>query len=120
LANRVGELRDWQQVKLLTVRSGRLKRWFRTGYLAIGDAAHAMNPVGGVGINLAIQDAVVAGNVLWRPLRQGRVSTRDLAADVIFALSDAHLYDTYVRDRCWSRAQVAGWLGDAFCQLLLP
>jgi 2-polyprenyl-6-methoxyphenol hydroxylase-like FAD-dependent oxidoreductase len=78
LADRVGELRDWEQIKLLTVRADRLTRWYRHGYLAIGDAAHAMSPVGGVGINVAIQDAVVAANLLWRPLREGRLSVRDL------------------------------------------
>ncbi len=79
LAGRVNELQNWEQVKLLTVRADRLIRWYRPGYLAIGDAAHAMSPVAGVGINVAIQDAVVAANVLWEPLRRGRVSTRDLA-----------------------------------------
>jgi 2-polyprenyl-6-methoxyphenol hydroxylase-like FAD-dependent oxidoreductase len=79
LADRVSELDDWDQVKLLTVRADRLERWYRPGYLAIGDAAHAMSPVAGVGINIAIQDAVVAANVLWRPLREGRVARRHLA-----------------------------------------
>ena len=79
-ADRVGDLRDWEQIKLLTVRADRLTRWYAPGFLAIGDAAHAMSPVAGVGINVAIQDAVVAANVLWRPLRDGTVSTRDLAA----------------------------------------
>jgi 2-polyprenyl-6-methoxyphenol hydroxylase-like FAD-dependent oxidoreductase len=79
LADRVDEIQDWDQVKLLTVRSDRLKRWWTRGYLAIGDAAHAMSPIAGVGINVAIQDAVVAANVLWEPLRRGRISTRDLA-----------------------------------------
>jgi 2-polyprenyl-6-methoxyphenol hydroxylase-like FAD-dependent oxidoreductase len=79
LADRVDEIESWEQVKLLTVRANRLERWYRRGYLAIGDAAHAMSPVGGIGINLAIQDAVVAANLLWQPLRQGRLSTRDLA-----------------------------------------
>ena len=65
LADRVDEIQDWEQVKLLTVRSDRLARWYRRGYLAIGDAAHAMSPIAGVGINVAIQDAVVAANVLW-------------------------------------------------------
>src|SRR5256712_13050876 len=79
LADRVAEIRDWNDVKLLTVRADRLTRWHKPGYLAIGDAAHAMSPVGGVGINVAIHDAVVAANVLWQPLREGRVTDADLA-----------------------------------------
>jgi 2-polyprenyl-6-methoxyphenol hydroxylase-like FAD-dependent oxidoreductase len=79
LANRVQELKSWDDVKLLTVRVDRLKRWYRPGVLCIGDAAHAMSPVGGVGINLAIQDAVAAANILWEPLRARRVSEDDLA-----------------------------------------
>jgi 2-polyprenyl-6-methoxyphenol hydroxylase-like FAD-dependent oxidoreductase len=78
LADRVDEIQDWDQVKLLTVRSDRLRQWYRPGYLAIGDAAHAMSPVGGVGINVAIQDAVTAANVLWAPLRRRRVGVQDL------------------------------------------
>ncbi|HLH15802.1 MAG TPA: FAD-dependent oxidoreductase [Bryobacteraceae bacterium] len=62
--DRVAELREWEQVKLLTVQVNRLLRWYRPGLLCIGDAAHAMSPAGGVGINLAIQDAVAAANVL--------------------------------------------------------
>ncbi|MDQ2858242.1 MAG: FAD-dependent oxidoreductase [Candidatus Eremiobacteraeota bacterium] len=69
LRDRLPELRDWDDVKLLTVTVDRLRRWYRDGMLCIGDAAHAMSPVGGVGINLAIQDAVAAANVLARPLR---------------------------------------------------
>jgi 2-polyprenyl-6-methoxyphenol hydroxylase-like FAD-dependent oxidoreductase len=79
LRDRVSELRDWDKVKLLTVRADRLRRWYRPGYLAIGDAAHAMSPVGGVGINFAIQDAVVAANLLWAPLSRGKIATRHLA-----------------------------------------
>jgi 2-polyprenyl-6-methoxyphenol hydroxylase-like FAD-dependent oxidoreductase len=79
LSDRVAEIRDWDDVKLLTVRADRLIRWHKPGYLAIGDAAHAMSPVGGVGINVAIHDAVVAANVLWQPLREGRVTEADLA-----------------------------------------
>ncbi|MGD9500915.1 MAG: FAD-dependent oxidoreductase [Methyloceanibacter sp.] len=79
LADRVGEIASWDDVKLLTVRVDRLKRWYREGLLCIGDAAHAMSPIGGVGINLAIQDAVAAANILWRPLREGRVAEDDLA-----------------------------------------
>ncbi len=80
LSDRVHEIRSWDDVKLLTVRVDRLTQWHRPGYLAIGDAAHAMSPVGGVGINVAIQDAVAAANVLWRPLSEGRIDDRDLAA----------------------------------------
>jgi 2-polyprenyl-6-methoxyphenol hydroxylase-like FAD-dependent oxidoreductase len=68
-ADRVGELRDWEAVKLLSVQVNRLPRWYRPGLLCIGDAAHAMSPIGGVGINLAIQDAVAAANLLVEPLR---------------------------------------------------
>jgi 2-polyprenyl-6-methoxyphenol hydroxylase-like FAD-dependent oxidoreductase len=77
-AGRVGEIADWDQVKLLTVQIDRLKRWCRPGLVCIGDAAHAMSPVGGVGINLAIQDAVAAANILIEPLRRGSLSTADL------------------------------------------
>jgi 2-polyprenyl-6-methoxyphenol hydroxylase-like FAD-dependent oxidoreductase len=72
LSDRVEELQDWEQVKLLSVQINRLKRWHRPGLLCIGDAAHAMSPVFGIGINLAIQDAVAAANVLAQPLREGR------------------------------------------------
>jgi 2-polyprenyl-6-methoxyphenol hydroxylase-like FAD-dependent oxidoreductase len=77
---RLGELRDWSDVKLLTVRVDHLRRWYRPGLLCIGDAAHAMSPIGGVGINLAIQDAVAAANLLAAPLRNGTVKEEDLAA----------------------------------------
>jgi 2-polyprenyl-6-methoxyphenol hydroxylase-like FAD-dependent oxidoreductase len=73
-ADRVAELRDWNVIRLLTVAVDRLRRWYRPGLLCIGDAAHAMSPVGGVGINLAIQDAVAAANILAEPLRAGRVA----------------------------------------------
>jgi 2-polyprenyl-6-methoxyphenol hydroxylase-like FAD-dependent oxidoreductase len=79
-ADRTGELRDWEQVKLLTVQADRLRRWYRPGLLCIGDAAHAMSPVGGVGINLAIADAVAAANALAGPLGAGLVRSRDLMA----------------------------------------
>jgi 2-polyprenyl-6-methoxyphenol hydroxylase-like FAD-dependent oxidoreductase len=71
LADRVDELKTWDDVKLLTVTVDRLATWYREGLLCIGDAAHAMSPVGGVGINLAIQDAVAAANALVEPLRRG-------------------------------------------------
>jgi 2-polyprenyl-6-methoxyphenol hydroxylase-like FAD-dependent oxidoreductase len=79
LADRVGELGSWSDVSVLDVRVDRLRRWHRPGLLCIGDAAHAMSPVGGVGINLAVQDAVAAANLLVRPLRTGTLSERDLA-----------------------------------------
>jgi 2-polyprenyl-6-methoxyphenol hydroxylase-like FAD-dependent oxidoreductase len=80
VADRVGALRDWDDVKLLTVVVDRLLRWYRPGLLCIGDAAHAMSPVGGVGINLAIQDAVAAANALAGPLGRGRFTGADLRA----------------------------------------
>jgi len=79
LADRVDELGGWSDVSVLEVRVDRLRRWHRPGLLCIGDAAHAMSPVGGVGINLAVQDAVAAANLLVRPLRTGTLSERDLA-----------------------------------------
>src|SRR5207244_9743098 len=72
------EIANWDTVKLLTVRVDRLRQWYRPGLLCIGDAAHAMSPVGGVGINLAIQDAIAAANLLAAPLRGGRLTTEDL------------------------------------------
>ena len=78
VAERVGELRSWDDIKLLTVTVDRLRHWHRPGLLCIGDAAHAMSPVGGVGINLAIQDAVAAANILAEPLRADHVTTADL------------------------------------------
>jgi len=80
LGNRVREITSWSEVKLLTVKVDRLPQWHRPGLLCIGDAAHAMSPVGGVGINLAIQDAVAAANILWRPLQRGTPSAADLQA----------------------------------------
>jgi 2-polyprenyl-6-methoxyphenol hydroxylase-like FAD-dependent oxidoreductase len=80
LHDRVEELTDWEQIKLLTVVVDRLRRWWRPGLLCIGDAAHAMSPVGGVGINLAIQDAVAAANILAGPLRTRAAHDHELAA----------------------------------------
>ncbi len=78
LADRAGEITDWEQVKLLSVRVDRLRTWYRPGLLCIGDAAHAMSPAGGVGINLAIQDAVAAANVLVPAFGSGGPTTDDL------------------------------------------
>jgi 2-polyprenyl-6-methoxyphenol hydroxylase-like FAD-dependent oxidoreductase len=80
LRDRVGELGDWSDVKLLTVAVDRLRTWHRLGLLCIGDAAHAMSPIGGVGINLAIQDAVAAANILAPRLLRGEISDEDLHA----------------------------------------
>jgi 2-polyprenyl-6-methoxyphenol hydroxylase-like FAD-dependent oxidoreductase len=80
LRDRVQELATWEDVKLLTVAVNRIDTWSRPGLLCIGDAAHAMSPVGGVGINLAIQDAVATANILVPRLRQGRTTPADLAA----------------------------------------
>lgn len=80
LRDAVAEIRSWDDVKLLTVRVDRLQQWFAPGLLCIGDAAHAMSPVGGVGINLAIQDAVAAANILTGPLLKGAVGSRELRA----------------------------------------
>ena len=79
LADRVDDLKGWDQIKLLTVAVNRLERWHRRGLLCIGDAAHAMSPIGGVGVNLAVQDAVAAANILWQPLRTAILSEDDLA-----------------------------------------
>ncbi len=80
LADRTDRITSFEDVKLLTVGVDRLRRWYRDGLLCIGDAAHAMSPVGGVGINLAIQDAVATANILTRPLKMGKVTPTELAA----------------------------------------
>ncbi|HEX5453337.1 MAG TPA: FAD-dependent oxidoreductase [Stellaceae bacterium] len=80
LRDRVDDLHSWDDIKLLTVTVDRLERWWRPGLLCIGDSAHAMSPIGGVGVNLAIQDAVAAANILARPLRDGTLSDAHLEA----------------------------------------
>jgi 2-polyprenyl-6-methoxyphenol hydroxylase-like FAD-dependent oxidoreductase len=80
LADRLDELASWEDVKLLTVQVNRLRQWHRSGFLCIGDAAHAMSPIGGVGINLAIQDAVATANLLGQALKRGAPSERELQA----------------------------------------
>jgi 2-polyprenyl-6-methoxyphenol hydroxylase-like FAD-dependent oxidoreductase len=79
LADHVNDLHSWDDTSQLDVRVDRLKTWWRTGLLCIGDAAHAMSPVGGIGINLAVADAVAAANILYGPLRANRVTDADLA-----------------------------------------
>jgi 2-polyprenyl-6-methoxyphenol hydroxylase-like FAD-dependent oxidoreductase len=80
LADRIGELKSWDDVKLLSVAVDRLQRWWRPGLICIGDAAHAMSPIGGVGINMAVQDAVAAANRLAAPLKSGTLTIEDLQA----------------------------------------
>ena len=80
LADRVAGLKSWDDIKLLTVAVDRLRQWWRPGLICIGDAAHAMSPIGGVGVNLAVQDAVAAANRLAAPLKAGKASSEDLRA----------------------------------------
>jgi 2-polyprenyl-6-methoxyphenol hydroxylase-like FAD-dependent oxidoreductase len=80
LSDRVGEIKSWDDVKLLSVTVDRLKKWWRPGLICIGDAAHAMSPIAGVGINMAVQDAVAAANRLAAPLKAGSVTDDDLQA----------------------------------------
>jgi 2-polyprenyl-6-methoxyphenol hydroxylase-like FAD-dependent oxidoreductase len=93
-ADRVGEIADWNYVKLLTVAVDRMTRWHRSGLLCIGDAAHAMSPIGGVGINLAVQDAVAAANILAEPLRAGPVGE-----DVLAKVQERREFPTRVTQR---------------------
>src|SRR4029077_5811390 len=80
LATSLNALTDWDQVMLLSVRANRLRRWWLPGLLCIGDAAHAMSPVGGIGVNYAIADAVATANALAGPLQNGAVTDKDLRA----------------------------------------
>jgi 2-polyprenyl-6-methoxyphenol hydroxylase-like FAD-dependent oxidoreductase len=80
LADRIGELKSWDDIKLLSVAVDRLRQWWRPGLICIGDSAHAMSPIGGVGINIAVQDAVAAANRLAAPLRAGTLTEDDLRA----------------------------------------
>jgi 2-polyprenyl-6-methoxyphenol hydroxylase-like FAD-dependent oxidoreductase len=108
-ADRVGELADWDQVKLLTVAVDRLKRWYRRGLICIGDAAHAMSPVGGVGINLAVQDAVAAANILAQPLLEGAIGE-----DVLRRVQERREFPTRVIQRAQVLVQervITGVLG---------
>ena len=101
-ADRVSSLQGWGQFSVLSVESSCLKQWHKPGLLFIGDAAHVMSPVGGVGINYAIQDAVVAANVLTGPLRRGQVSLSDLAAvqkQRYFATRVIQAFQTFIQNR---------------------
>lgn len=98
LADRVKELQDWEQIKLLSVAIDRLDEWSRPGFLCIGDSAHAMSPIGGVGINLAIQDAVAAANILVPALRQARVPD-----ELLKKVRDRRMFPT----RATQRLQIA-------------
>jgi 2-polyprenyl-6-methoxyphenol hydroxylase-like FAD-dependent oxidoreductase len=99
LGDRLTELKDWDDVKLLSVAVKRLTTWARPGVLFLGDAAHAMSPVGGVGINPAIQDAVAASNLLAEPLRRGRLTLRNLEA-----VQERRLFPTRVTQ--WLQVQI--------------
>ena len=104
---RVREIASWDQVKLLTVQVNRLRTWYREGLLCIGDAAHAMSPVGGVGINLAIQDAVAAANVLWKGDFSGR-SLKAVQERRDFPTRVTQRFQVLVQDRILSRVLAAG------------
>jgi 2-polyprenyl-6-methoxyphenol hydroxylase-like FAD-dependent oxidoreductase len=80
LADRIDELKSFDDIKLLSVTVDRLRQWWRPGVICIGDAAHAMSPIGGVGVNIAVQDAVAAANRLAAPLKAGTASDDDLRA----------------------------------------
>lgn len=107
IAADLGAIDDWDDVKLLSVSLDRLSRWHRPGLLAIGDAAHAMSPVGGVGINLAIQDAVAAANILARHMAQGRA-----VDDLLARVQARRMFPVRVIQRM-QRAVHAGVLGPA-------
>jgi 2-polyprenyl-6-methoxyphenol hydroxylase-like FAD-dependent oxidoreductase len=106
-ADRVAELKSWDDVKLLTVAVDRLRKWWRPGLICIGDAAHAMSPVGGVGVNLAIQDAVAAANRLAAPLKAGTMGDEDLHAIQVRRTFPVHFtqrFQLMMQNRIISRA----------------
>ena len=91
----IDQLQDWKQLSHLTVQIGRVDRWYIPGLLLLGDAAHVMSPIGGFGINLAVQDAVVAANVLSGPLKSGQVQVSDLEAVQRQRMPPTHTYQNY-------------------------
>jgi 2-polyprenyl-6-methoxyphenol hydroxylase-like FAD-dependent oxidoreductase len=103
LGDRVAELDDWSKVSMLEVRVDRLEHWHRPGLLCIGDAAHAMSPIGGIGINLAIQDAVATANLLASPLRQGATPSESDLARIqdrrMFPTKVTQAFQLFVQDR---------------------
>jgi 2-polyprenyl-6-methoxyphenol hydroxylase-like FAD-dependent oxidoreductase len=96
LADRVESLQDWKHVSLLSVESSRCGKWYRPGLLLIGDAAHVMSPIGGVGINYAIQDAVVASNVLAGPLRRSQALLENLSVSHLAAVQRRREWPTRI------------------------
>lgn len=111
LADRVAELADWSDIKLLTVSVDRLRQWCRPGLLCIGDAAHAMSPIGGVGINLAIQDAVATANILAPSLPMGTPGLRDLRRlqrRREFPTRVTQRFQVFVQDRVLRRVLAGG------------
>lgn len=107
LRDRVGDVKSWDDVKLLTVRIDRLRQWALPGLLCIGDAAHAMSPVGGVGVNLAVQDAVAAANILFDKFETGGPSLEDLERVQqrrLFPTRMTQAMQTVVQDRIINRA----------------
>ncbi len=103
LADRVALLDDWSKISMLEVRVDRLERWHRPGLLCIGDCAHAMSPIGGIGINLAIQDAVATANILAEPLRAGRVPSETDVRRVqdrrIFPTKVTQAFQVFIQDK---------------------
>ena len=107
MGDRVNELQSWDNISLLTVKVDRLDRWYKPGLLCIGDAAHAMSPVGGVGINLAIQDAVATANLLTEPLKNGTLTLTDLhrvERRRLFPTKVTQRAQVFIQDRVISRA----------------
>ncbi|HEY8969902.1 MAG TPA: FAD-dependent oxidoreductase [Puia sp.] len=109
LDDRVQELRDWSDVKLLSVKIDHLETWYRAGLICIGDAAHAMSPVGGVGINLAIQDAVAAANRLYKPLQSGL----PIPIDILRSIQKRRVFPTRVTQALQVSIQKGIVTGDA-------